>query len=397
LTIDEDGIGIHRYWDVDLDQELAYSDPRDYLDHFMTIFRDAVWCRVRGQERSALALSGGLDSSLIAGVLSGMEPHVGSIETVSLVFPGMDCDESTWIDTVDRELGISTRRIVWAPVSWDELLAEAARIAAIPPSPNSLIDMLARARMSRTQLLTGSGGDQWMYGSDAHFRDLVEAGRWGELARNLRLGGVMVLARRKMRSFHAHVAHIARTRFGRPRSDPQLGPSLRGLRRDPHAVLRRNEASAPSARIRRYNTLHTPWEAYTFECGDQYGSGSALPSARPFYDRRVVEFALALPDAQRWRGTDSRWFEARALATVGLDQVSKRRSKAEFSSPLIRQVEQLPINDLARSAVIERMGWIPRDSFSDQGWPGESKIERAGRLSLLVSVEAWVRGSFPGA
>jgi asparagine synthase (glutamine-hydrolysing) len=372
-----------------LNRELSYSDPRDYLDHFLSIFRDAVSCRVRGQERSALALSGGLDSSLIAALLFGEETRAEDIATVSLVFPGMDCDESPWIDVVDRALGITTRRITWTPASWDQVLEEAARTAAIPPSPNSLIDTFARAGMARTQVLTGSGGDQWMYGSDAHFRDLIELRRWGELFRNLRLGGGIGLARRKVRSLRAHVTHHARSRVRWARSEPQLGPALRGLRRDRHAMLDRDRPSVPRARIRRYNTLHTPWAAYTFECGDQYGSGAALPSSRPFYDRRVVEFALALPDGERWRGPDYRSFEGRALTRAGLDQVSRRRSKAEFSSPYVRQVERLPLDDLARSSTIERLGWIPPGSFSNERWPGESRIQHASRIWLLASVEAW--------
>lgn len=52
-----------RYWRLDLTRETVYTNPDDYVDHFLDLFRKAIENRMRGYRNVGCHLSGGLDSS----------------------------------------------------------------------------------------------------------------------------------------------------------------------------------------------------------------------------------------------------------------------------------------------------------------------------------------------
>ena len=55
-----------KYWQLTVDKQIVYSDPRQYSEHFQSIFRQCVADRLRCEGDTGLFLSGGLDSSSIA-------------------------------------------------------------------------------------------------------------------------------------------------------------------------------------------------------------------------------------------------------------------------------------------------------------------------------------------
>ena len=51
----------------------------------------------------------------------------------------------------------------------------------------------------------------------------------------------------------------------------------------------------------------------------------------PFHDRRLVEFALAIPESQRWRGGETKYVLRRASRDLLPPAIRDRRSKGDFS------------------------------------------------------------------
>jgi hypothetical protein len=149
----------------------------------------------------------------------------------------------------------------------------------------------------------------------------------------------------------------------------------------------------------RYKTLHYPWEPHVFELGVQAVAGGDLLCADPFYDRRIVEFAVALPDSQRWRGNDYRWLQRRALRRVGLARIADRYTKPEFSSASANAVEALVSSGFPQQLRVAEYGWVARDSSLQALAAPATSLPALAHITpkerwLLAALEAWVRAAW---
>lgn len=131
----------------------------------------------------AVALSGGMDSSSIWAMLPAGDKEHGSgpgrAAAVSMVFPGIACDESPYVDANLRKSGAIGVTIRVGAVPGRDWLEEAlASVDSVFAVNFCFVDMLARAcrQNGRSVLLRGDGGD--------HFLD---ANAGGDLASRLAL------------------------------------------------------------------------------------------------------------------------------------------------------------------------------------------------------------------
>src|SRR3972149_2874746 len=164
-----------RYWDIDPAKVIRYRRDTDYADHFFEIFTEAVRCRLRSQKPVGVNVSGGLDSSSILAVAELVcrngAPAAPGLEVFSVIFPGLDCDENSYIRDVLSMWGRKGNTV--PPEEPDGLrsVGQVKRYLDIPDYPNgSLCDplkSLARDKGVRV-LLTGFGGDEWFTGSSYH-------------------------------------------------------------------------------------------------------------------------------------------------------------------------------------------------------------------------------------
>lgn len=97
------------------------------------------------------------------------------------------------------------------------------------------------------------------------------------------------------------------------------------------------------------------FQVHSDEVEDRAATRAGVEQRNPFYDRRIIEFALGLPEEQR-SGTVFRKVILRN-ATAGLlpDVVRLRRDKAEFSNTYRDALERWPATDFSR---LRARGWI---------------------------------------
>lgn len=70
LKINRKDIHTYRYWNFDIQTEIRYKNDQDYIDHFKFLFEQSIQNRMRGSSAISAHLSGGLDSSGVAGMAS---------------------------------------------------------------------------------------------------------------------------------------------------------------------------------------------------------------------------------------------------------------------------------------------------------------------------------------
>jgi asparagine synthase (glutamine-hydrolysing) len=389
ITVRPGKIDRRRYFDIDPAKRIRYRTDAEYAEHFESLFREAVRCRLRNIDGVAAELSGGLDSSLVVGIAQrlfreGRAP-APRFETFSIKFDDPQADERSFIDDVAAMWGSETN---WSPpffAKFSDFLADIRRYRSFTARPNSVMDTLMHRAMRERGfrvVLTGQGGDQWFGGSPDCFAELLCGFRLVELFRLLRDEAAYptrVLGRQRLLTLL-----LRRTLW--PLVPPRLKffiNRLRGVRLVPPFVnvefarkLDLERARNASTRQLRglsftqrtmYQVLNLGISVHFAEVNERECALAGLEGRHPFYDRRVIEFAFAIPEDQRCRPRATKYIFRQPGHGLLPESVRQRRDKAEFSSLLVHGLEDVT-NALGGEGafgsfdVVQR-GWVDAEQF----------------------------------
>jgi hypothetical protein len=120
----------------------------------------------------------------------------------------------------------------------------------------------------------------------------------------------------------------------------------------------------------------------------------------PFNDRRLAEFGLALPEAQRWNGGETKVVVRRALRRERLvpEDILSRDDKAEFSSVFVDALQAFGGEAAFTHLRSEDRGWVDgphaRSMYARMmslyTREDEAYIQLSVALWSIVSLELWL-------
>jgi asparagine synthetase B (glutamine-hydrolysing) len=376
---------VDRYWrpqdEIGLARIRSTAEAREALTELVT---EAVRCRMRAVGRPVVELSGGWDSSTVAVVAHDLHAagEVGDFELFSALYPGLSCDETPWIEAVERQLERVAIKLPQTPADpiADERAVRLLRhpfardvLRAIPVSPDRRVG------------LTGHAGDEVVGGM---FYDL----------------GSLVGPRRIRRSFRHGTRYLLHEAV-RPLVRPLLPARARAARLAPFpawvspALLRRTSfrdriatreprVTRGGVRARALAATLDSFSIHMMDLDFELERGPYLEYRHPMLDVRVVRFALGLP----------------ARIAGALDTDPRRLHDAAFGDrlpPIVRArrlgTDFTPFNALA----VRRMRAVHRGCprLAAEGWvlpsrirPLDDEAETAaglGRAFLSYSLDAW--------
>lgn len=375
-----------RYWDIDPAREIRHRSDDAYAEEFLDIFKEAVRCRLRSHRMVGADLSGGLDSSSVVCVAhslyrEGVVANPG-LETFSLLFPRLPCDESGYIQEVGRMWGI-TSNAVDAPEPDASCYKEhVIRHHDLPYPPNGVMHdpVMALAQADGIRVyLTGSGGDQWLTGSLRHHADLLCRLRILALLRQARCDSRVlshqddpaspfyVVVRYGLwpllpRAAQHTIKWAVRGEWDRvPRwINPEFATRIHLAER-----LRRKEFAGqrfPTFAQKELSlSLTSGLPSLQCELSDRYGSWFGIECRHPFLDRRVIEFAMALPEEQRWRRDQTKFILRQSMRGLLPETVRQRLTKADFSHVHPKAMHAQGGERLFDSLIIASLGWVDRE------------------------------------
>lgn len=425
-VIDASRFTLTRYWDFDLSRELRLRDDREYAEAFRERFDRAVSAHLRTDVRPVGAdLSGGLDSSSIVATARALGATSSeSLLAFSMIFPGHPAaDERSYRAAVLRHTGVAGIDVL--PPAFDARLwrarAEASR--DLPDFPNDAAIAFVRHAMASRGIrvaLGGAGAEEALVGSFFHYADLLRAGRLLGFARRYRTvasqpdmswrsaeilkSGVWpalpVALRRALRPLARHAfaerpPSLLDPAFVRRTSLDALEP----LRAVPPRRLARYDA------VRRYGSALTLWKRDLIQAAcARFG----IEERYPFYDRRVVEFMVSLPDEQRWQRGTVKYVLRQAMVGRLPDAVTQRSdaSKADFTHLFDDALEALGGESFFSDRLhVGANGWIiparARDLYHAmvalRGRDLVAHADAAWRLWAIAAIEMWYRVAFVDA
>ncbi len=417
LTVEDGRVRTARYFDVDPRREIRYRSDDEYAEHFREIFREAVRCRLRSLAPAAVFLSGGLDSSSIVGmavrlVREGGVPGPG-FEAYSLDFSHPAAAERGWTDDVARAWDLPVRRVSPDRAVPPSLARQVAALRDFPDLPNThpwglLLDE-ARRRGARTALW-GYGGDEWLTGDTAHCADLLRRLRLLALARQVRddirtlnrLGGpavgladgigwcVLPLVPRPVKRLVRRLRRWDVPGWIAPDFARRVGLQER---------LARDVAEPPFPTLAQraiHRQLRSGWSAAEYEMVDRFEAPRAVESRFPFNDRRLIEFALALPEEQRWRGRETKFILRRAAGDLLPSSVARRPTKADFTYLYADSLEREGGAAALAGLRLAADGFVSGDRVLEMYRRLRAgDIGCLGPLWMILATEQWYRTMFP--
>lgn len=331
-----------RYWTPDytvVDEDIK---PRDAVEQFRTLMQRSVNLRLRADVPVGSSLSGGLDSSLIVGLLSRERSTAAFTQnTFSAVFPSdPTLSEDKEVEAVVSHTGVNSFSVVPDP---RRLAAESELLHWHQEEPflsASIYLQWCVARLASqnrtTVLLDGQGADELLAGYQFYFRqrqlDLLDRGQAKlALRETAKFNRRLDIASRDYegahRRFNASVAysvdelrkfgHTLPTVFHYP-YQTGVAPARAGLR------LRRTLSEAL-----QYNSL-----PMLLRYADRNSMAFSRESRLPYLDHDLVDFCIRLPDRYYVRNGWQKWVLREAAGNTIPKQIRWRVDKVGYAAPL---------------------------------------------------------------
>lgn len=420
LTWRDGEVSIRRYWDVDFSKETEVRDDKTYIEQWSELFRESVRLRLMADVPLGMFLSGGIDSSAIAAVMSGMvaEP----IKTFSVAFKEREANELEYARLVSDAYKTNHHEITVTPEQFFAALPQLVWHEDEPlahPSSVALYFVSKLASEHVKVVLTGEGSDELLAGY----------GRYRRTIWNLALGRkynkvTPAIARDTIRNQIERMLPGGRLRQKLMRTFLVLSPELESIYFDNFAVFPapmqqqmftsetrdRIHEIDPYVELRRLlertkdlslldGLLYADIKTYLHELlmkQDQMSMATSIESRVPFLDHKLVEFTARMPDSMKLRGGTTKYVLRESMKGV-LPEKILTRSKMGFPVPIgswfrgpyKSVVDEYVLGERALSRGIFAPEFVRKIVSLHQS--GEDHSER---LWALVNFEMWLRRFF---
>jgi len=376
---------ISEYWRLRF--EPRHDEKRtldDYSDELSCLLQDAVNIRLLSDVPVGLCLSGGVDSALMALMISRLNKD---IPAYTIAFDGEAHDESEHAMSLASHLGLS-HHVLSVDAGMEEFFPAIARWFGEPYGDMSAIPMYFLSGMIRrhaTVALTGDGGDE-LFGGYHHYREGVRL--WGKplAARMLN---------REVGSMRVYVMGMLGAARGFPIMQRHINGSLR--RKLYGSSVRKNIQHSETLRERRRWMIGIPNDALASmqDCDfhtymtddvlrkvDRMSMAHGLECRSPFMDYRVMEFAAKLPTRVKLLPSGGGKVLLRHILTRHIPERLHRRPKQGFTPPW----EKWCIGTVRHQL---RKDWMEMDDPYTQRNAIDWLVPANGKLSPMLSWMAY--------
>ena len=335
-----------RFWRLDPSRTIDLGSDTAYERRFRELFAQAVRCRLRTDGPVGSTLSGGIDSSSVTVMARELLPQHTPLHTFSNMFAkAPSTDESEYIDTVASMGGIVPHQ-VWCDDTGVLTSGDIFSHLDEPPSNDldfSLWELFKCAGQQETDVvLFGTMGDEAIGHGLRLFVDLLVRGRWYKLYEELRETSDN-WNRPTGEFFRANTIHpiipdsvlrVRRRMKNEPvsleRANPLLNPEFVDRRNLDTRFETRELKTFGLHRNDRYDqcsALESENIPAVFETTDMYAAAFGVEPRYPFTDKRLVEFALAIPTTQKLKNGYTRSIIRRAIGDILPDKIQWRPGK----------------------------------------------------------------------
>lgn len=416
LTWRDGEIEISEYWDLKFEPKFGPRADADFVDEWRETFRESVRLRLMADVPLGMFLSGGIDSSAIAAMMSRMVD--APVKTFSVGFREREANEFEFARIVAREFGTEHHEITITPDEFFDKLPdlvwhEDEPIGFIASVPLYFVSKLARDHVK--VVLTGEGSDEMLagYGRYAKALRMLELGeRYESVApafvRSAVRAGASRIGGKLSRTFLTRDADIGSlfldnfAVFGREMQSRLFSAETKARidDSDPYSLQKRWLAKCDATETLD-KLLYVDSKTYLHELlmkQDQMSMAASIESRVPFLDHRLAELSARMPVNMKLRSGTTKFLLKEAMKGILPDEILHRPKMGFpvpvgnwFRGPFWHIIDEFVLGERAQKRGMFDHGFVA--DLVRRHNAGENHDER---LWALVNFEIWQRRFFDG-
>ena len=422
VLVSNNHLSNHAYWKLPVPQPDESLNESGYLERVEELLTKATQrCMVSDVPLGAY-LSGGLDSSLLAAILS--KYHGGKLRTFSIGYDESDYDEGHYAREVANHLGTEHLHVVLPRQAYEDDWLQLIRMRDAPlsiPHEIALYHLSVQLKKSVTVAISGEGADELFGGYGRVMRSPMD---WKKIALarsilpaslNKRLGPV-----HRCQTQMEHFFEVYNWVPFAEKWSLMTGDALRAIDRDARTINIFKEIFADVANADPYDRILHIFQKIHLGCLldrlDAMSMAASVEARVPFVDHELIEFVINMPVRYklRWNSTLSRLravtkTAARASEWLDTNKYLLRKLGGRVLPPSISQRKKLgfptPLDQWLRGGLLQTARDLLLDQTSrERGVFDQKALDRllAGSQNLpydfygkkvwmLMNVELWFR------
>ncbi len=361
-------IEIECYWDIDVENQNESISDENAIEEFREIFTTSVTRRLRSDVPLGTSLSGGLDSSSIAGTISQLltenyKPALpaGRLQTFSAIFPGFEKNEEKYIDGVAINFPLQSFKTIISDSEIPRLFEKVIKQQDEPFDSASALPQYKVFELAKQNnvkvLLDGQGADEILAGYHKYYKWY-----WQELFIKRKLITSEELKKAKERGVNEKfgIKNIIAALF------PDFASTILEKQYLLHALrhedltrdfihLQSKEAYYTTPAIFSLNgVLYFNTCMHGLEELLRYADRNSMAHGRevrlPFLNHQLVEFLFLLPSHFKIRQGWTKWLLRKAMEETLPASITWRADKIGLEPPQLAWMQLSSLRDMINEA-----------------------------------------------
>ena len=319
LKIENNSVKHKKYWSLKFKKEKSEKSYNEIKKEIRDLVFSATEKRMMSDVPLGAFLSGGIDSSIITGVMSELSNN--KINTFSVNFDETEFSEGKYARIVAEKFGTNHTEIILTPKDFLENLPTALKFTDHPSGdgPNSFIVSKVTKKAGITVALSGLGGDEVFAGYEV-FKQVLKAYQHKLLsktplfARKLGASALSVLKKDIHSQKIAELLQISDFSFENIYSVSRLlytEKELQSFFAEKESIPNRVKDIVSNISINEKHLLsavsaaemQTYMQNILLRDTDQMSMASSLEVRVPFLDHRLIEYVYQVPDKYKYPHT----------------------------------------------------------------------------------------------
>ncbi|MBF0384930.1 MAG: asparagine synthase (glutamine-hydrolyzing) [Candidatus Omnitrophica bacterium] len=337
---DKSGFRLNKWWDP---ASFLTDNEEDSLDiageKIEEILVSAVKLRMRSDVPVGSCLSGGVDSSIILGILNANNLAGKNYATFSAVFPGEKNDESFYVDLLQKRFGCQNHKTFPSSERIYDALKEYIYVHDEPTLNSSYYTQYEVMKLAKekgvTVLLDGQGADEvfagYHYMHGFNLTGKLKSKNYGELLKEF----TGIICRRQdnsaLQTFFFQL-------FSKDMRKNMLFAGKKFLKKDFLSVHIENslifneffDASGLNLSLIRHFQYKLE---HLLHSEDRNSMCFSIEARVPYLDYRLVEYMFSVSPKLKIRNGETKYIEKKVLGKYTIKEILDRKDKIGFDTP----------------------------------------------------------------